>query len=382
MADGLKLLSRLFWQPGAAMGAILDRGSLLFASVTVLAVSLLLQSGAGQWLRFGFYVPLFILAVVYVPGVLLLGRLTGADADFRRDYSPLLTCAAMAWAAADLPLVLAAWTAPLPVFAILAGLAYLYFAVLMFFAVRTVLGAANGAAAGVVCLSWIPLAAAVFLWGPLRFLLSWLASPFFLFYAYYYLGSEFSGLGAGLRSRQNFRRTLEAAAVNPHDGEAQYQLGLIYQERRQYAEGVRRFQAAVRIDPTETDAHFQLGRIARSQGRLDEALAHFQTVLAQNAKHSSSEILREIAGVYLSAGRYEDARRELAGYTERREYDPEGLFYYGQALEGLGDLAGAREMYGRAMEAARTAPRFRRRVTARWSRLAQKQARKVGARAG
>lgn len=88
MADGLKLLSRLFWQPGAAMGAILDRGSLLFASVTVLAVSLLLQSGAGQWLRFGFYVPLFILAVVYVPGVLLLGRLTGADADFRRDYSP------------------------------------------------------------------------------------------------------------------------------------------------------------------------------------------------------------------------------------------------------------------------------------------------------
>jgi hypothetical protein len=29
---------------------------------------------------------------------------------------------------------------------------------------------------------------------------------------------------------------LEAAAVNPHDGDAQYQLGLIHQQRRQYSE--------------------------------------------------------------------------------------------------------------------------------------------------
>ena len=127
---------------------------------------------------------------------------------------------------------------------------------------------------------------------------------------------------------------------------------------------------------------FQLGRIARAQGRIDDALVHFQAVVAQDPKHSSSEILREIAGAHLSKGRYEDARRELAVYTQRREYDPEGLFYYGQALEGLGDLGGAREMYGRAMEAARTAPRFRRRVTAKWSRLAQKQARKLAPRSG
>jgi hypothetical protein len=34
-------------------------------------------------------------------------------------------------------------------------------------------------------------------------------------------------------------------------------------------------------------------------------------------------------------------------------------------------------MYARSVEAARTAPPFRRRETARWSRLAQKQAWKL-----
>jgi len=223
--------------------------------------------------------------------------------------------------------------------------------------------------------------AASFLWGPLRFLLGWLASPFFLFYAYYYLGGEIGNLGAGLRSGQNFRRMLNAAALNPHDAEAQYQLGLIYQQRRQYTEAIERFRKAVAIDPGETDAHFQLGRIAREQGRLEDALAHFQAVMDQNDKHSQNEILRELGAVYLAARQYEHARGFLAEYIERRPYDPEGLYYLGQALEGLGSASEAREAYLRAADAVSTAPRFRRRFIAKWSRLAQRQIRKLLARA-
>jgi tetratricopeptide (TPR) repeat protein len=355
------------------MSAILDRGSLLFASAAVLAATLLLKFTAPS-LPISFFTPLLVLAVVYVPGTLLLatllGRLGGVGVVFQRDYSPLLTCAAMGFAAAEIPLALGASLVPV-VYLLMA--AVLYFALLMFFAVRTVFGVGNGIAAGVVSLSWIPLAAAAFVWGPLRFLLGMLASPFFLFFAWYYLGSELSGLGAGLRSRQSFRRMLEAATVNPHDGEAQYQLGLIHQQRHQYTEATARFQKAIAIDPTLTDAHFQLGRMAREQGHLRDALAHFQTVISQDERHSFSETLRELGGIYVAARQFADARSELVIYTERRPYDPEGLYYYGQALEGLGETAAARDAYARAVEADRTAPRYRRRYTARWSRLAQKQ---------
>ncbi len=388
MVDHLKLLLRMFWQPTASMSAILDQGSLLFASVAVVAVSLLITLApafARPWISFSFYTPLLVLAVVYVPGTLLLGKVLaslggGLGNVFQRDYAPLLTCTAMAWAAAGLPVALAAWVLPASVVVFLAAAASLYFLVLMFFAVRTVFGTENGAAVAVVSLSWLPLAAAVLLWGPLRFLLGWIASPFFLFYAYYYLGNEIGNLGAGLRSRQRFRRMLEAAAVNPHDGEAQYQLGLIYKQRRQYSEAIQRFRNAVAIDPGETDAHFQLGRIAHEQGRLEVALGHFQTVWKQDKKHAQSEILRELGSVYLSARQHGDACHALAEYIERRPYDPEGLFYYGQGLEGLGRSQEARELYERAIEAARTAPRYRRRFTAKWSRLAQKQVRRLATR--
>jgi tetratricopeptide (TPR) repeat protein len=371
----LKSLLRLYYQPSAAMGAILDQGSLLFASIAALIASFLFTPGL-------FYTPLLVLAIVYVPGVLVLGKLVGRLgggmwAVFQRDYSPLLTCSAMAWTAAT-PLLFAGRFLPVSTFLIQAGLALAYFLILMFFAVRTVFGTENWVAAVVIGMSWLPLVAAMYLWGPLRFLFGWIASPFFLFYAYYYLGGEITNLGSGLRSRQNFRRMLDAAAVNPHDGEAQYQLGLIYQERRQYTEAIQRFKKAIEIDPNETDAHFQLGRIAREQGRRRDALQHFEIVLNQDEKHSQSEILRELGAVYLSAGQYEDARGFLEQYVAQRPYDPEGLYYAGQALEGSGRIDAARGKYEQAIEAARTAPRYRRRVTAKWSRLAQKQLGKLG----
>jgi tetratricopeptide (TPR) repeat protein len=377
VVENIRSLLRLYVSPAAAMSEILDRGSMLFAVVAVIAVSLL------PHFPFSFYVPLLVLAAVYAPGVLLLSitlARTGGSfgAIFQRDYAPLFTCSAMAWSAAYLPFAVAARMTP-PYAAAwltyLAGAATLYFLVLMFFAVRTVFGTENGTAIAVVSLSWLSLLAAYFLWGPIQSLLGWIASPFVLIFLYYYLRSEAGNLGAGLRNRQNFRRMLDAAAINPHDAEAQYQLGLIYQQRHQLTEAIQRFQNAVAIDNAETDAHFQLGRIARQQGRLKDALTEFQTVLDQNEKHHQSEVLRELGALYNSVKQFEDARHELARYIDRRPYDPEGLYYYGQSLEGMGQVAEAREVYARSIEAARAAPLYLSRSAAKWSRLAQKRVR-------
>ncbi|HLJ50738.1 MAG TPA: tetratricopeptide repeat protein [Bryobacteraceae bacterium] len=378
----IRLLFLLFWRPAAAMSSILDQGSLLFASIAVVVMSLLLQLSLGLRITFTFALaPLLVLAAVYAPATLLFtnlfARLGGLGVVFQRDYSPLLTCTAMAWSAATMPLLLATRTASGPVLIAIAVLDAFYFLALVFFAVRTVFGTENSIAILVVSLSWIPLVLLPFIWAPLSLILRFLTSPFLIFYALYYLRGEFSGLGAGLRSRQHFYRMLEASAVNPHDADAQYQLGLIYQQRRQYGEAIQRFKSAIAIDDAETDAHFQLGRIALAQGRLQDALDEFRIVINQNEKHSSSEILRELGELYVAAKQFNDALEKLQIYVERREYDPEGLYFYGFTLQQLGRLGEARQMYNRAVEAARTAPHFRRRYVAQWSRLAQKQLRSL-----
>jgi tetratricopeptide (TPR) repeat protein len=206
--------------------------------------------------------------------------------------------------------------------------------------------------------------------------LGFLASPFMLFWLYYLWRPDFSSFTGGLRSRQNFRRHLEASTVNPRDSDAHYQLGLIYQQRRNYTEAIARFQKAAEIDPDEPDAHYQLGRIAREQGRHQDARGFFEKTARLNEKHCSSEVWRDLGATNFELGNTDFALAQLEMYIDRREYDAEGLYWLGQTYKRLGRTADARAMFERAVEAARTAPPHRRHQAAQWGRSAQSELRK------
>jgi tetratricopeptide (TPR) repeat protein len=200
-----------------------------------------------------------------------------------------------------------------------------------------------------------------------------LFSPFLLFYAFMMFRGGIGDIGYSLRQRQNFRRSMEIATINPRDAGAHYQLGLIYQYRRQYGEAISRFEKAVQIAYDETDAHFQLGRIAREQGRLQDAVNCFSVVLEQDDKHAQSEIWREVGATYLAASMYAEAKDALAKFIDRRPYDPEGLYHYGKTLEQLGQREEAREMFARCVEAVKTMPSYRYREQRKWDKLAKEQ---------
>ena len=68
---------------------------------------------------------------------------------------------------------------------------------------------------------------------------------------------------------------------------------------------------------------------------------------------------------------HRQALAELQKYTERREFDPEGLYWLGAAFKKLGRTAEARDAFQRAVEAARTSPPHRRRYTSAWGRQAK-----------
>jgi tetratricopeptide (TPR) repeat protein len=198
-----------------------------------------------------------------------------------------------------------------------------------------------------------------------------LGSPFLLLLVFFLVRSYVVEAQRTQRARASFKQNLEAATLNPADASAHYNLGLLHQQRKEYAEARARFMRAVEIDPSETDAHYQLGRIARAENQLPEAIKHFGEVVARDDAHAQQEVWREVGATYLAAGQFEDARDALERFLDRRPSDPEALYLMGRATAGLGNVHAAKEWMQRCVEAVRTAPAYKYRADKRWLNEAQ-----------
>jgi len=434
--ENFRLLLNLYLKPAATFSEIMDGGSWLFAGLAVALVAATFQFGINRqitesyavsyfdriaqssiadsdldeasiervmsqaeakrafpvagssvaWLfsfDSSFVSPLIILAVFFVPGAILLvafiARLGNAGTVIGSEYGTFSTCVLMAWAAAHLPfglIGLALGTSPpgAEVFVALWALSGLAFGVLLVFAIRTVFGVGYGEAAVAACLSWVPYSIGV---NVLEFVSPWFFSPFLLIYAILFFGGYMRGGVAGLsttmRRKRDFKRFLQNATVNPNDADAHVQLGIIYSARRQNEKAREHFMKAFDIDKEEIDANYELGVLARMDGEFQKAIEHFATVVGQNDTFRVNEIWREIGVTYMEAGMPNEAKDALEKYVSRRPFDGEGLYHFGMVLKGQGENDQANEMFERAVEALSTAPYHRRRVLAKWAKLAKRE---------
>lgn len=315
------------------------------------------------------------LALFYVPGATLLLVLIDYLGSFsvvlRRDYGALLSCTLLSWAAAHLPfallgLILAGKLSG-PVLLGLWAASKLAFGLLMTAAFRTIFGVSWFKALAVASVAWVSMLVTTTI-------ISFASSSLLLMLWLLPLGfGAYAAFRASYSQQRSFRRSLEAATLNPRDAEAHYQLGLIYRQRRQLSAALDHFRKAVEIDPKEIDANYQLGQIAREQQRLQDAIQHFSVVVAQNPKYAQHEIWREVGATYLAAGMLTEARENLERFVAHREFDPEGLYHLGETWERLGDAAKAREFYERCQAAEASMPHHRRRDTRKWGQLARKK---------
>jgi tetratricopeptide (TPR) repeat protein len=361
------------------IGALSQQRSMGFAAPFIFLVYNVVRGMLGH------VSPVLFLVVVFVPACLLATSLIHRRASFsvllRQEYASLTSCALYGWAAAHLMMLIpsalffqpggpgptaleaALRLAPLP-----------YFIFLLVLAAHAVLRVGYGGAIGVVALGSLSLFALPLLPN----LLFILTSPFLLILVIILLRNFLGDMVSSQRAREDFKRNLEAATLNPADASAHYNLGLIYQQRRQNEEAKASFARAIEIDPEETDAHYQLGRIAREEGRLAEAISYFDAVVSRNPEHSLNEAWREIGWTYFQAAQYEDARIAFERFIEKRPSDAEGRYRYGMTLHQLGRNDEAAAEMRACIEAVRTSPAYKYRAEKHWASDAESFLRSQG----
>lgn len=298
-----------------------------------------------------------------------------------RNYGSVLACLSMAWAAAKLPAVplgfLRLNLADDPPWAIwIIPATWVLFAIFAGFVFRTSLGARWPGAFGVSVLGSGALLAGTALSAGLGGISYMFASPWLLYMLWMRFGGSASALGDALHGSQNYRRSLEAISLNPHDADAQFQLGLIELQRRNFVKAEERFRAAIKIDASDADYFYHLGLVLKETAKHQEAHDLFERGVALNEKASNHEVLRELGYSQMELGHMEESIQTLDRYTNLRPYDPVGLVYYGQALRKAGSESDANASFEKAIEVWGTLPKWRAAELRSWERTARKELKK------
>ena len=400
MIENLALLFRFYYRPARAASDAVDTGSLPFSiAITGLVMLLWVFGGPVRYVLavvphesptlLSFVLPaisalssprslvailaLFLAMLPVSIAVLATWQgLGSASVVLRREYVAMLVCGLLSWSAAYLLFGVLNVVLPIPG---LPFVAHLSFLVLFVVCLRTALGVRTAQAALAAFVGWLAALCVLLLWpfvGGMSYLL---LSPWLLFLLYRYYAPDVRSLGDVMTSRRNFRRQLEASMLNPQDADAHYQLGLIYEQRRQYDLAAESFRRAVQIHPDEAESQLHLARMLRSQGKREEALPHIEAALRADSSVSLQEGWRDLGITLLELGRAEEGLSALEKYVDRRSYDPEGLFHYASALRALGRTDEAREAYTRTIDAVETAPKYRRGQLRRWANQAKSELR-------
>jgi tetratricopeptide (TPR) repeat protein len=139
--------------------------------------------------------------------------------------------------------------------------------------------------------------------------------------------------GDGLRE---FQRSLLERADYP---ETQMQIAGVALGTRDFEAAKGAFRTAARLDPQLTQAWLALARIEHAQEKPDRAIATLQDAAIANP--GSAELFDELAFVYFSVGRNDDARQALDRSMSLARPGPDGLDLMANVTYQTGDLQAA-----------------------------------------
>ena len=109
----------------------------------------------------------------------------------------------------------------------------------------------------------------------------------------------------------------EELTIDPNNAAAEYELGEMARQARQWDQAIEHFTRAVRLEPEFTEALIGLGKSLVSAGRAREAVAPLENAVKLDPQNPNAHY--QLSFAYRRLGREPEAQKELAAYKETHE---------------------------------------------------------------
>ncbi|MBV9677984.1 MAG: tetratricopeptide repeat protein, partial [Acidobacteriaceae bacterium] len=163
-----------------------------------------------------------------------------------------------------------------------------------------------------------------------------------------------TSLGACLAHRNGFGEAIEdykrALAINPHDGQTNFNLGLAYFKLGNLQHAIAPLKAAETAMPqVQGQTNVLLGMSYYGTGKHKEAIPYLEA--AQKEKPDNGELQLVLAKSYLLAKEYDQAKLQFQTMLERNGDSPQVHMLLGEAYDGLGKQDSALQEFRTAAQA-------------------------------
>jgi predicted Zn-dependent protease len=155
-------------------------------------------------------------------------------------------------------------------------------------------------------------------------------------------------------------------ALNPHDANAQADLGRLLVEAGDPARAVSHLEAARTQAPEVAETIYYLGAARLRLGDEARGRPLVEEALARDPRLRYGEPHLRLGDYYLEHGQPAEARVHLERFTEMHASSVEGQYKLARVYQAIGDTARARVALDEAARAYRGAPGFKRREERLW----------------
>lgn len=135
--------------------------------------------------------------------------------------------------------------------------------------------------------------------------------------AHFELAEMLNGASATAGQEEAEREYNAALAVNPFDAKSECRLGEIAAKRNETKAAYAHYRRALELQPNDLDANLGLGRALIAMQQPGKAEPLLERAIQIEPTHAAAHY--RLAALYRSAGRTEEARRELAEFQKYKQ---------------------------------------------------------------